>query len=185
MTGIVYFIQPREYLGTNIYKIGCSRDAVGWTRLKHYGSGSRRICVMECIDPFGVESVIKEHFNARYKLATGREYFAGDEASMRRTFMNSYDMAMRRYSPRSTKPNPIVIDLTDESDDDQTIKKPKCVIDLTGDSDDDQTIKKPKCVIDLTGDQTSNPITHSLPTHQDIEIEKLVKSFNKLSIANY
>ena len=65
--GIVYFIQPKEYLGTDKYKIGCTRKS-NLNRCSSYGINTRFIVVLECINPFEVESLIKHVLRRTYKL---------------------------------------------------------------------------------------------------------------------
>jgi hypothetical protein len=89
MTGTLYFIQPAELLGTNRYKIGCSakNDMV---RCKSYRQGTRYIMILECNNPFVVESTVKACFNQRFLRVAGAEYFEGDEKEMRRLFYEIY-----------------------------------------------------------------------------------------------
>lgn len=151
--GIVYFIQPQEYIGTNIYKFGCSRNAREWTRLKSYGTRSRIICVMECVHPFIVEARIKKYFVMKYQLERGREYFRGDESAMLRTFTSAVHNIIDfvNEKPKSR----IFIDLTCEID----LTIDPVVIDLSGEIDltVDPVVKKTKScvVIDITNDDVT------------------------------
>lgn len=80
--GIVYLIQPREYLGTDIYKIGYSKQQ-GITRCTTgYGKNTRFMCIMSCIYPEKIEKIIKKVFPQKYKRHVGKEYFIGDEISL-------------------------------------------------------------------------------------------------------
>jgi hypothetical protein len=80
--GIIYLIQPCEFINSNIYKIGCSSKA-DLSRCKNgYGKGTRYICIQECNNPFELEKNIKNSFNNKYKLYKGKEYFEGNEKSM-------------------------------------------------------------------------------------------------------
>jgi hypothetical protein len=85
--GILYLIQPVEYIGTSIYKIGCSRDKSLKRCKSGYGEGSKYIVIMDCDDPFTLEGKIKKAFNKKFKLFTGREYFEGDETEMITEFL--------------------------------------------------------------------------------------------------
>lgn len=49
MKETIYLIQPGEFIGTNIYKIGCSHNNK-LDRFKQYKNSSRYICILECID---------------------------------------------------------------------------------------------------------------------------------------
>jgi hypothetical protein len=85
--GMIYMVQPIEYIGTLIYKIGCSKDKSLKRCSTGYGKGTRYIVMMECDDPFALERKIKETFNKKFKLFTGKEYFEGDENEMRTEFL--------------------------------------------------------------------------------------------------
>ena len=51
-TGIIYFIQPTELIGTNRYKIGCSENTELDRVKKGYKKGTRYIFIIECNNPF-------------------------------------------------------------------------------------------------------------------------------------
>jgi len=91
MSGTLYFIQPAELVGTNRYKIGCSatNDMV---RCKSYRQGTRYLMILECPQPFSVESVVKSRFESLFQRVAGKEYFEGDELEMRRVFYETYQM---------------------------------------------------------------------------------------------
>tara|TARA_R110000744_G_scaffold1639_1_gene5839 strand:- start:81 stop:641 length:561 start_codon:yes stop_codon:yes gene_type:complete len=73
----IYLIQPKEYIGTDICKIGMSRKN-DLQRVKSYGRGTRYLCVMECQNPFRLEKKIIEKFNDSFIKAKGNEYFYND-----------------------------------------------------------------------------------------------------------
>lgn len=85
--GIVYLLQPAELVGTNRYKIGCSGKA-DLSRVKSYKTGSRYMYIIECCNPFHVENILKKHFQEKFHLIAGQEFFEGDELEMRRTFLH-------------------------------------------------------------------------------------------------
>ena len=88
MSGIVYLIQPYEFLNTNIYKIGCSKCS-NLSRVKNgYKKGTRYIHISECYYPFKLENKIKIEFKSKYTLKQGREYFEGDEINIINDFIN-------------------------------------------------------------------------------------------------
>jgi hypothetical protein len=88
MAGIIYLVQPAELVGTNRYKIGCSSKN-DLSRCKNgYKTGTRYINIMECEDPFKIESQIKRVFEAKFKLIAGKEYFEGNESDMIIEFFN-------------------------------------------------------------------------------------------------
>jgi hypothetical protein len=79
MRGIIYLIQPKEFLGTNVFKIGRS-EAPTLNRCKRgYGAGTRFLHIMECKFPRILEKKIKVAFRKKFKLARGYEYFEGGE----------------------------------------------------------------------------------------------------------
>ena len=85
--GIIYFIQPAELVGTNRYKIGCSKN-INLDRCKNgYKKGSRFICIMECNNPIELERKIKNNFNNKFELFCGNEYFCGVEENMLKEFI--------------------------------------------------------------------------------------------------
>lgn len=84
--GIIYLIQPYEFLKTNIYKIGMS-NAPSLKRCKSgYRVGTRYLHISECEDPLTLEQKIKNKFNTKFKLVQGREYFSGNESEIYQTF---------------------------------------------------------------------------------------------------
>ena len=85
--GIIYFIQPSELVGTNRFKIGCSKNPSLDRCNKGYRKGSRYICIMECTSPELLEHNIKNEFNKQFKLIAGTEYFEGDESIMLQNFI--------------------------------------------------------------------------------------------------
>jgi hypothetical protein len=88
--GILYLIQPAEYIGTHCYKIGCSsKSSIG--RVKYgYKKGTRYLIILECENAFDIEKILKEIFNENFTLFAGREYFKGDENEMLKLFYNTY-----------------------------------------------------------------------------------------------
>jgi hypothetical protein len=85
--GIIYFIQPAEIVGTNRYKIGCSKNPDLNRCNKGYKKSTRFICIMECNNPFELERKIKDTFKNKFKLFCGNEYFCGDEKNMLKEFI--------------------------------------------------------------------------------------------------
>lgn len=77
--GIIYLIQPCELVGTNRYKIGCSKQNNLDRCKKGYKNGSRYICIMECVNALLLEKNIKDFFYDNFKLIGGNEYFEGSE----------------------------------------------------------------------------------------------------------
>ena len=84
-TGIVYLIQPPQYIGTNIYKAGCSRSQK-LTRCKSYGKDTIMWGLEPCKYPFDVEKKLLERFRRKFKLVRGNEWFKGDIYEMKEEF---------------------------------------------------------------------------------------------------
>tara|TARA_Y100000780_G_scaffold192525_1_gene180800 strand:+ start:773 stop:1528 length:756 start_codon:yes stop_codon:yes gene_type:complete len=88
--GILYFVQPSELVGTNRYKIGCSKKSTLERVKKGYRNGTRYLHIMECDDSMRIEKLIKQVFNETFILIAGTEYFEGDEEEMKTLFYNKY-----------------------------------------------------------------------------------------------
>ncbi len=79
--GYVYLVQPVVLVGTNRYKIGRSSQS-NFNRLKAYLKGTRNLCIVDCDDDKYIEKNLIEHFNSKFKLIGGNEYFEGNELDM-------------------------------------------------------------------------------------------------------
>ncbi len=83
----VYMIQLREFLNTNIVKIGrTSQDDM--KRIKSYPKGSQLLLYLKCDDCIKTEKDIINLFKTNYtqKKDYGLEYFEGDIKSMIKDF---------------------------------------------------------------------------------------------------
>ncbi len=85
MFGIVYLIQPEEYLGTATYKIGMSASNTS-KRIDSYGKQSRVLSIVQCKDPSAIEEKIIHTFTEKFNVERGREYFSGDEEQLMTEF---------------------------------------------------------------------------------------------------
>ena len=85
--GIIYLIQPSELVGSNRYKIGCSKSPDLKRCNTGYKKGSRYICIMECTNPLKLETQIKNKFNNIFTLIAGTEFFEGVECIMTKEFI--------------------------------------------------------------------------------------------------
>ncbi len=81
MFGIVYLVQPEEYLNTSTYKIGMSASNTT-KRIRDYGKHTRAIAIIQCKEPRSVEAALIKAFNKRFTLERGREFFSGNEKEM-------------------------------------------------------------------------------------------------------
>ena len=72
--GIIYLIQPAEFLNTDIYKIGMSSKET-LDRIKSYKKGTRILFIYNCPDPKFFEKSLILLFNKSFDLYKGLEYF--------------------------------------------------------------------------------------------------------------
>jgi len=103
--GIIYFIQPAELVGTDRYKIGCSKNPNLDRCKKGYKKNTRFICIMECNNPIELERKIKNKFNYKFELFCGNEYFCGNEKNMLKEFIEitySYKNSIKLLNNIST-----------------------------------------------------------------------------------
>lgn len=85
--GLIYLIQPKEFLNTDIYKVGMS-SKMNLSRIQVQGCKSRCLFVMECVMAHKLESTIKTIFKQKFTLYKGSEYFKGNELVMTDEFMS-------------------------------------------------------------------------------------------------
>ena len=78
----IYLLQVREFIGTNIFKIGRTYDIN--SRYKHYPKNSRLLFYSSCSDSVTIEKKIIYEFLKKYKQRKdiGTEYFEGDYTTM-------------------------------------------------------------------------------------------------------
>lgn len=81
----VYFVQPREMVGTMHYKIGMS-ELDNLSRARSYGNGTRYLCIIECANARDVERHLIRAFHQRFTCVRGNEYFEIDSEPMTLTF---------------------------------------------------------------------------------------------------
>lgn len=72
--GIVYLIQPEEYLGTNNYKIGRSGNET-IKRITNYGKNTRILSILKVNNTKYIEKIIINKFKSIFQICKGREYF--------------------------------------------------------------------------------------------------------------
>ena len=84
--GLIYLVQPSEYIGTNVYKIGYSLQE-NFTRLLSYGRYTKYICNLNCENPLKLETIIIQDFSQKYRLIRGYEYFEGSEQKILNNFI--------------------------------------------------------------------------------------------------
>jgi hypothetical protein len=95
--GIIYLIQPYEFIGKSIYKIGYSGKTTLDRCHNGYKKGSRYLCINECINPTILENKIKKEFNNKFKLEKGREYFEGNEENIKLLFRKLVEEHEKEY----------------------------------------------------------------------------------------
>ena len=74
--GIIYLIQPKEFIGKNVYKVGFSKQT-DLKRCLSYGKGSKYISIHECKNPRIIERILIDEFNTKFEKYKGCEYFKG------------------------------------------------------------------------------------------------------------
>lgn len=95
--GIIYLIQPYEFIGKSVYKIGYSSKTSLDRCHNGYKKGSRYLCINECINPTILENKIKKEFNNKFKLEKGREYFEGNEENIKLLFRKLVEEHEKEY----------------------------------------------------------------------------------------
>lgn len=91
--GYIYIVQPEEYLGTDIYKIG--RTWSPKQRFREYGEKHKVIECKRVTNMYKCEQMILSNLNESddYKLVRGKEYFEG----VLEDIMYYYKEAIERY----------------------------------------------------------------------------------------
>ena len=100
--GIVYLIQPGELIRTNRFKIGCSCQKGLKRCITGYKQNSRYIHIMECKNPFELESIIKKQFSTKFKKISGNEYFEGNEYDIEDEFISIVINYRKKYRTPDT-----------------------------------------------------------------------------------
>ena len=74
----IYLLQEREFIGTNVFKIGRTRNIN--QRMRNYPKNSLLLYFATCSDCVKVETKIKHMFIKKYtqRIDIGSEYFEGD-----------------------------------------------------------------------------------------------------------
>jgi len=81
--GTFYFIQPKKFLGTNIYKFGLTRETKPpYNRIKSYKKGTIIYLTLniDCVNDF--ETLIRHLFDYKFEKSHGREWYKGDKQEM-------------------------------------------------------------------------------------------------------
>lgn len=90
--GTFYLVQPAEYLGTNIFKMGLTRATEPpYKRLKDYKEGTivYLTLLINAVNIF--ERLMRYDFERKFKLYKGKEYFEGDYKDMKDEIMKYYN----------------------------------------------------------------------------------------------
>ena len=92
MVEYVYIIQIREFLGTNIYKIGRTKQEC-LKRVCSYPKGTILVLQVACKDCEKIEREVINVFKSNYMLRQdlGNEYFEGEKKSM---MIDMFDIVM-------------------------------------------------------------------------------------------
>jgi hypothetical protein len=89
---LFYFVQPKEYLGTNIYKVGITnKNNIPLKRLCDYRKGTIVFLVlaMENVDCFEMKILLE--LNKICKIHKGKEYFEGDYELILEKILKTYE----------------------------------------------------------------------------------------------
>jgi hypothetical protein len=86
--GLIYLIQPDYLIGTNKYKIGCSRSTNLDCCINRYDKSTRYISINECNNPLQIKNTIKFEFYNKCRYIGGYDYFEGNEAQMIRIILD-------------------------------------------------------------------------------------------------
>ena len=97
--GIVYLIQPTELIGTDVYKIGCSRQSDLSRINTGYRKGTEPVYITHVEHPFDAERLIKTHFAKLFTLKAGAEMFSGKLADMKQCYKKAIDEYETQYEP--------------------------------------------------------------------------------------
>ena len=92
--GYCHLIQSTELIGTDVYKIGCSRQSDLSRINKGYHKGTKPVYITLVEHPFDAERLIKKHFTKRFTIKAGTEIFSGKLADMKqcyKTAINEYE----------------------------------------------------------------------------------------------
>jgi len=104
--GIIYLIQPSEFLGKKVYKIGMSRKQHINRVRTGYGKLTVWHEISEVTDALSAENKLKQIFNLKFERYQGYEYFKGDLFDMKEEYRNVVDSYIIE--------DRIVIDIKDE-----------------------------------------------------------------------
>lgn len=96
-SGIIYLIQPEEFINTSVYKIGCSSKPTLDRVRNGYGKGSRYLYICNCCSPFEIERKLIKIFNEKFDLVQGREYFSGNEYDIKKCFISEFEKINNSY----------------------------------------------------------------------------------------
>jgi hypothetical protein len=113
MSGIVYFIQPSEYISTNIYKIGYSQQSL-LNRIKQYGNNTSIICVLGTNNALATEKQLISAFNSRFVKFKGKEYFIIEDIQNAKNIF--YNVCNLKDKSNSNSEETIDFNLKDNSD---------------------------------------------------------------------
>lgn len=94
MSGIVYFIQPSEFISSDIYKIGYSKQPL-LNRIKQYGSKTSIKCVFESSNVIKTEKNLISKFNENFVKFKGNEYFICKDVPKAKTIF--YEVCNSHY----------------------------------------------------------------------------------------
>ncbi len=89
--GILYLCQLPELRGTNRFKIGYTNASI------EPQNNSKYFCKVDTCDVLNLCNSVRKHFNAKFKLITGRNHFEGNREEMKEEFVKH---AMKFRNPK-------------------------------------------------------------------------------------
>lgn len=97
MMGLIYLVQPTDFVGTDIYKIGMSNSNT-IKRIRSYGRRCINVVSRECDNPLEVENELIKAFESKFgDPIQGNEWFKGDKLMM----INAFDKCIATYAKYS------------------------------------------------------------------------------------
>lgn len=83
----MYLVQPEQYLGTNVLKLGRSGKDNLERPHRGYGKKYKSFYTNICKDDKITEYLLKHYFNKKFKLVKGCEYYSGDIEEMKKVYL--------------------------------------------------------------------------------------------------
>tara|TARA_Y100000589_G_scaffold199259_1_gene188104 strand:- start:141 stop:755 length:615 start_codon:yes stop_codon:yes gene_type:complete len=90
--GTFYLIQPKKFLGTNIYKIGFTKETKPpYKRIKSYNKGTITYLTLKLRCANWFEWMIRVLFDEIFEVSHGREWYKGEHQKMTNEILKYYN----------------------------------------------------------------------------------------------